>query len=267
MEISKQLPSKKVPNLRDLGGMTGADGKKIREGRLIRSAQLYNATKKDLALLESLHIRKIFDFRNAQEAKEKPDPSLPGCEYTNLSILDNSSAVSWETKRTEQISTEPEKEKSSTPKSGVEQVCEVYRDFVRKSASREQYSRFLRGILDTEDGAVLWHCTLGKDRCGWGSVLVEAVLGVSREDIMADYLYSNVCLKHEIAGMMPILKKLLEKMHMTNAGTAVVEARKEYLSATFDEIDKLYGSMDAFLEKGLGIDETMREQLRARYLI
>ena len=266
MTISKKLPSKKIPNLRDLGGMIGADGKKIREGRLIRSAQLYNATKKDLALLETLHIRKIFDFRNAQEAKEKPDPNLTGCEYTNLSILDKSSAVSWETKRTDQSSEEPKKAENA-PKSGAEQVCEVYRDFIRKPASREQYSRFLRGILDTEDGAVLWHCTLGKDRCGWGAVLIETVLGVSREDIMADYLYSNVCLKHEITGMLPILKKLLEKMHMTNAGTAVVEAREEYLAAAFDEAEKLYGSMDAFLEKGLGIDETMREQLRAGYLI
>lgn len=265
MKISKQLPSKKVPNLRDLGGMIGADGKQIREGSLIRSAQLYNATKKDLDLLETLHIRKIFDFRNAQEAKEKPDPSISGCEYTNLSILDKSSAVSWETNRSDSTPEEPEEAKGA-PKSGVEQVCEVYRDFIRKPASREQYSRFLHGILETENGAVLWHCTLGKDRCGWGAVLVEAVLGVSREDIMADYLYSNVCLKHEIAGMMPILKKLLEKMHMTNAGAAVVEAREEYLAAAFDEAEKLYGSMDAFLEKGLGIDETMREQLRARYL-
>ena len=54
---------------------------------------------------------------------------------------------------------------------------------------------------------------------------------------------------------------------MVNAGTAVVEAKEEYLTAAFDEINKLYGSMDAFLENGLGIDETMREQLRARYLI
>ena len=266
MEISKQIPSEKVPNLRDLGGMTGADGKRIRTGCLIRSAQLYNATKNDLVLLESLSLRKIFDFRNVQEAKEKPDPDIVGCEYTNLSILEGSSAVSWEAKRTESRDTKPKKAESA-PKSGVEQVCEAYRDFIRKPASREQYSRFLRGILDTEDGAVLWHCTLGKDRCGWGAVLVESVLGVSREAIMADYLYSNVCLKHEIAGMMPILKKLLEKMHMKNAGTAVVEAREEYLEAAFDEIDKLYGSMDAFLEKGLGIDAAMCEQLRDRYLI
>ena len=261
MEISKQLSAKKIPNLRDLGGMTGADGKKIREGRLLRSAQLYNATKKDLALLESLQIRKIFDFRNAQEAKEKPDPSLPGCEYINLTILEGASAVSWESDRAEPSGTEP-----TAPKTGIEQMCDAYRDFVRKPAAREQYARFLREILDTEGGTVLWHCTLGKDRCGWGAVLVEAVLGVSREDILADYLYSNVCLKHEIAGMMPVLKKLLEKMHMANAGTAVTEARAEYLSAAFDEAEKLYGSMEAFLEKGLGINETVRERLRAEYL-
>ena len=266
MEISKQISSEKVPNLRDLGGMKGADGKRIREGRLIRSAQLYNATPKDMTLLESLRIRKIFDFRNAQEAKEKPDPSINGCEYLNLSILEGSSAVSWEANRTESQRKESEGAKSA-PKSGIEQMCEAYRDFVRKPASRQQYSHFLREILDAEDGAVLWHCTLGKDRCGWGSVLVEAVLGVSREDIVADYLYSNVCLKHEITGMMPILKKLLEKMHMVNAGTAVTEAREEYLAAAFDEAEKLYGSLDAFLEKGLGVDEAMREQFRAGYLI
>ena len=98
-------------------------------------------------------------------------------------------------------------------------------------------------------------------------MLVESVLGVSREDIMADYLYSNICLKPEIAGMIPILKKLLEKMHMVNAGTAVTEAREEYLEAAFDEAEKLYGSMDVFLEKGLGINEAMRDKLRDRYLI
>lgn len=266
MEISKQIPSEKVPNLRDLGGMTGADGKRIRTGCLIRSAQLYNATKNDMVLLGSLSLRKIFDFRNMQEAKEKPDPNISGCEYTNLSILEGSSAVSWESERSEQKIREPEETKNS-PKSGIEQVCEAYRDFVRKPAARQQYSGFLRGILDTEDGAVLWHCTLGKDRCGWGAVLVQSVLGVSREDIMADYLYSNLCLKNEIAGMMPILNKLLKKMRMENAGAAVVEAREEYLAAAFDEIDKLYGSMDMFLEKGLGIDAAMCEQLRDRYLI
>ena len=265
MRISKQMQSVNFPNMRDLGGMEGAGGKHIREGLLIRSQQLNNATEDDIALLEKLSLRKIIDFRNAQEAEEKPDAIIKDCSYMNLPILDGPSAVSWESDKAD-IRKEL-KDAKKDPQSGAEKVCEVYRNFVRTTVGREQYSRFLKEIVDTEEGAVLWHCTLGKDRCGWGSVLVEAVLGVSQDDIVADYLYSNACLKNEIAKMLPALEKLLIKMHMKDAGTAPLEAREEYIMAAFDEIEKQYGSMDAFLEQGLGIDASIRQKLRDRYLV
>lgn len=264
MKISKQMKSNNFPNMRDLGGMEGADGKHIREGCLIRSQQLNNASEEDIAMLEKLPLRKIIDFRNAQEAEEKPDSVIKNCDYMNLPILDGPSVVSWESDKGG-IREESGVAKKEL-KSGAEKVCEVYRNFVRTQAAREQYSRFLHEIIDTEDGAVLWHCTLGKDRCGWGSVLVEAVLGVCQEDIIADYLYSNMCLKNEIVKMLPILHKLLVKLNMKDAGTAPMEAREEYIMAALDEIGKLYGSMDAFLERGLGIDVSMRQKLRNRYL-
>lgn len=266
MGTSLQIPNEKVPNLRDLGGMKGADGKHIRKGLLIRSEQLFNASEKDVALLESLPLRKIFDFRNSKEAGEKPDPAVRGCMNLNLSIIDDSTLVSWEKNRSDH-SQEEMKAAQNDPEAGARGMCEVYRNFVRMPYSRAQYTRFLQEILSTENGAVLWHCTLGKDRCGWGSVLVQAVLGVDREDILADYLYTNVCLKDEIAGMMATLQKLTAKTNMSNAGTALVEAREEYLMAAFDEVEKQYGSMDAFLEKGLGVDASMLERFRSRYLV
>lgn len=265
MQISKQMNYDKIPNLRDLGGMEGADGKRIKEGMLIRSEQLFNASEKDLALLAGLPLRKIFDFRNPKEAGEKPDPAIEGCENIGLSIIDESTLVSWEQDKSAQGQKEMEAAKDD-PQAGARGMCEVYRNLIRIPYSCEQYSRFLRGILDTEEGAVLWHCTLGKDRCGWGSVLVQAVLGVSQEAIMEDYLFTNECLKDEIAGMMAMLQKMTEKTNLGNSGRALVEAREEYLKAAFDEIEKLYGSMEAYLEKGLGVDEAMREAFRARYL-
>ncbi len=265
MKTSQPLHNEKVPNLRDLGGMIGANGKRIRDGLLIRSEQLYNASENDVALLTDLPLRKIIDFRNSKEAGEKPDPNVHGCTYMNLSIIDDSTLVSWEKDRSEQGRKDMEAAKAD-PEAGARGMCEVYRNFVRMPFSRAQYSRFLQEILCTEDGAVLWHCTLGKDRCGWGSVLVQAILGVSPEDIMADYLYTNVCLKDEIAGMIAMLQKMTAKTNLGNAGTALVEAREEYLLAAWDEVEKLYGSMDAFLEEGLGVDTLMRDQFRARYL-
>lgn len=146
-------------------------------------------------------------------------------------------------------------------------MCELYRNFVRMPYSRAQYTRFLQAILSVEDGAVLWHCTLGKDRCGWGTVLVLSVLGVSREDILQDYLLTNECLKDEINGMLEMLRKLSQQTTLANAGRALVEAREEYLLAAWDEVEKQYGSMDAFLEQGLGVNAQMREQFKARYLV
>lgn len=134
-----------------------------------------------------------------------------------------------------------------------------------KTRSILRYAEFLQGVPDTEDGAVLWHCTLGKDRCGWGSVLVQAILGVSREAITADYLFTNECLKDEIAGMMETLKKIFKSMSLSNSGNVPVEAREEYLLAAFDEIHKEYGSMDAFLEKELGVDACVKAQFQAQY--
>lgn len=265
MEISKYLINEKIPNLRDLGGMEGADGKKIRSGLLLRSEQLFNASENDIALLESLSLKKIVDFRNPKEASEKPDPHVNGSVNLHMSIIDDSTLVSWEQDKSAQGRKEMENA-GNDPDSGAKGMCELYRNFVRMPFSRERYARFLQEILDTEDGAVLWHCTLGKDRCGWGSALVQSVLGVSREAIIADYLYTNECLKDEIAGMMAMLQKITAKTNLGNAGAALVEAREEYIRAALDEAETLYGSMDNFLEKGLGVDSAMKAKFRARYL-
>ena len=267
MEISKQIGSIKVPNMRDLGGMEGADGKRIKKGLLIRSEQLYSATEEDVILLEGLPLRKIFDFRNTKEAGEKPDPDINGCENMHLPIIDESTLLSWESdkfeKKNESAKGEEQKE---DPKSGAEGMCEHYRNFVRMPYSRAQYAKFLNEILETEDGAVLWHCTLGKDRCGFGTVLVEAALGVDFETIKKDYMYTNVCLKEVIAGMMEMLKKLAKNTTLANSGSALVEAREEYVKAGWDEAIKLYGSIDAFLEEGLGFDKEKRARFQAKYL-
>ncbi|MBQ3698305.1 MAG: tyrosine-protein phosphatase [Prevotella sp.] len=38
---------------------------------------------------------------------------------------------------------------------------------------------------------MLWHCSEGKDRCGWGSALLLAAFGASRQVIVEDFDMSN----------------------------------------------------------------------------
>ena len=60
------------------------------------------------------------------------------------------------------------------------------RTIVSDTTSQRRYGEFLHGVLDAEGGA-LWHCSQGKDRCGWGSAFVLAALGASHE-----LFYGNV---------------------------------------------------------------------------
>ena len=68
--ISQVIPFEKLNNTRDLGGMPGADGRRIKKGKLIRSGHLYFASPRDIECLSG-KIGLIVDFRNKQEAAEK----------------------------------------------------------------------------------------------------------------------------------------------------------------------------------------------------
>lgn len=102
MKTSQPVKNEMLPNLRDLGGMEGADGKHIRSGLLLRSEQLFRASRNDIALLEAFPLRLVVDFRNPKEAAEKPDPDICGSTLLPLSIIDDSTLLSWEKDRSEQ---------------------------------------------------------------------------------------------------------------------------------------------------------------------
>ena len=61
--MDRSIPFEKLINFRDLGGMTGADGRKIKPGMIIRGGNLHVASEKDIEKLSRKGYRKA--FRNA----------------------------------------------------------------------------------------------------------------------------------------------------------------------------------------------------------
>ena len=59
--------------------------------------------------------------------------------------------------------------------------------------------------MNKKNGAVLWHCTEGKDRCGLLSATILFLLDVSEDDVMEDYLKTN---KAAITRVEKLKKKL-----------------------------------------------------------
>lgn len=72
----------------------------------------------------------------------------------------------------------------------VPSVGQVYLEML--AASPKELTAAVIAIADaTGEGAVLVHCTAGKDRTGVVCALVQAVLGVSDQDIVANYVLSH----------------------------------------------------------------------------
>src|SRR5690606_13359798 len=60
-------------NMRDLGGFTGAEGKRVLYNKLYRSGELSALTAEDLTIVSGLEIKNVIDLRTESERTEKPD--------------------------------------------------------------------------------------------------------------------------------------------------------------------------------------------------
>ena len=88
MVLSERLNFEQLANTRDLGGMTGADGFRIKKGKLFRSGLLSRASEADLEKLGPM-LSTVVDFRSNAERHQQPDPVLEGVEYVALPAVED----------------------------------------------------------------------------------------------------------------------------------------------------------------------------------
>lgn len=131
-----------------------------------------------------------------------------------------------------------------------------YRDFPLQYQA--QYKRFLQ--LAEQNYNILYHCTAGKDRTGFASLLLLSALGIERSAIIADYLESN---RNNAAGNTQVMAQV-EKFGLPGAAMApLLLVEPAYLDAAQQVIDENYGGMRHYLERVLEIDVAL---IRANYL-
>ena len=116
------------------------------------------------------------------------------------------------------------------------------------------------------DGALLYHCTAGKDRVGVGTMLLLTALGVDWPVIVENYLITN----ERMAASTDCLLTAVVDYDLSEAEREVIRtfdrADAAFLTAARDAVAERYGSVDAFLTQALGVGAAERAALRARYL-
>lgn len=246
------LPS--IANLRDIGGYRTADGRWVKMGLLFRSDQLDRVSDADLKALERLGLRLVADLRTESERAREPDRLPGGSQPLILDVAaDSGGSLGGDMRKAMAAIAEGK---------GVELLTAANRDFVALGSARRAYATLL-GQLDGTP--VLYHCTAGKDRTGWASAVILTLLGVPRETVMADYLVSNAYLQSKNDRAKEMLAKsnsVIDPAHLD----AVMTVRASYLEAAFDEVQKRYGSFDAYARSGFGLSDEDVRSLRLAYL-
>lgn len=265
MRTSKRLHFEKLHNIRDLGGMTVANGRRIISGRLVRCGNLSELSEQDRIAFTSL-ADTVIDFRTDGERSEKPDIELPGIWYHNIPILDSLTAGITRERAADQnvfarFGAEPAKAR--------QYMCDMYHAFAESDFAAAQYSRFIRLLLEPREKAAVWHCTAGKDRAGIGAAIIEEILGVAREDVINDYMATNEYLKEDFAFLTEFVKALAGKGGVVTGEALryLFGAERDYIEEYYHTIESKYGSFDSFLRDGLKLTVNDIQKLRSRYLI
>ncbi len=156
-----------VPNMRDIGGLKGLDGRRVRQGRIYRSAGLNsNASKAKDGTMKpgkerlndfarkyaknTLGIRTDIDLRSDRECFGMTGSPL-GPEVKWLHV-------------------------SSSAYSGF-----------HKQGGKEAFAKVFRAFLDAERYPLVFHCIAGADRTGSLAFVLEALLGVDEDDLYRDW--------------------------------------------------------------------------------
>ena len=246
-----------LPNARDLGGYPAADGLAVRDGLLLRAEALTNATPEDVAALAELGVNVVVDLRGDGEIATFGAGPWTG-ERVHLPTADLTQAIF-----SRMVKAGPDGEPLAEDEV-VQVMIDMYRQFVADDSSRAAFASALALIAEqAEQGTpILFHCTAGKDRTGWLTAIVLTALGTDRETVIADYLLTNERATEgrgaeSRAKLLALLRGLVGERQPI---APLLDVRREYLNAAFDEAESRYGSMDAFLRDGLGADV---ERLRA----
>ncbi len=255
----RKLGMQGTPNFRDFGGYVTAEGRQVKWGYLYRSGQLSTLTDRDLALLESLELDLVCDFRRVEEQQTDPSrlPAGRRPKIASLPIIPGSNSRFFE---------EAEKGGGDLEfgrRAMYDFMLEINRDFAE--GQRETYARMFREILAQEEARFLVHCAAGKDRTGFAAAMVLLALGVPRELVMRDYMLTGRFFNPERE--MERLKRKYGMDHIkSEAVLPMLEVHEDYLARALAFIDENYGSVENYLAQALGVGHAELEELRDRYL-
>jgi protein-tyrosine phosphatase len=233
MVANRVIPVSGTYNLRDVGGYPARDGV-VRSGVLLRSDGLSRLDDAGRNALRELRVHTIIDLRDGYETTSMPD-AIDGLDIDTVSL--------------------PVFEGSGASQAGGTISLEaLYQRIVTSHAP--VVIEALRTIARHRDGAVLVHCTAGKDRTGVIVALALSSVGVDRALVVEDYAATEANLAGDwLEGMIAMIGEYgvpdSPELRVLMGGSPAPA-----LITTLDLIEREHGSVRQYLlDSGLTMGE------------
>ncbi|MHC0431709.1 tyrosine-protein phosphatase [Streptomyces sp. O3] len=240
--MSRHIAFEHLHNFRDLGGYRTADGRAVRWGRLYRADSLSKLRGADLDRFRALGIRTVIDLRYPWEIAAKGRvPEDPALTYVNLSV---------EHRPYDQAEIDP----ALAPwRYLADRFAEVALD------GAVELREALRVIAYGSEPQV-FHCASGKDRTGLLAALVLSLLGVSEDDVAADFALTELA-----------TERLVADWHAAHPGRTLRwpgygRAPEDVIRLFLSDLRETYGSVHAYAVQHVGVDAPLLSALRAQLL-
>jgi protein-tyrosine phosphatase len=223
-------------NLRDVGGLATSAGRRVRAGRLFRSATPHFL---DVAgarrLLELTGVGVRVDLRSRTEVAEAPGPHLAAVERA-VKHLPLRSGGPWV----------PDETLVDLP----DRVAAHYLHYLQHAS--ESITATVRTVASAED-AVLVHCTAGKDRTGVVVALLLSSVGVTPGAVAADYART----REELEGLWAQLRGLpAYEERLAALPEEALSAEPATMERFLARVDEEHGGAASYLARhGVTADE------------
>ncbi|RYY25834.1 MAG: tyrosine-protein phosphatase [Sphingomonadales bacterium] len=225
----RQIQLQRATNFRDAGGYATRFRRAVRWGRIYRSGELTKITDADILDLEALGLKLIYDLRTSGERSNRPSRAWGTVRRLHRDYSYSGADLPSIVARTD-VSSERLRGSMLALYGGL--------PFDQAEAFRSMFMALAEGEFP-----LLFHCAGGKDRTGAFAALLHDLLGVSREDILADYLLSNDSIE---AARARFLSHIGRDDVDPSIWDPMLLVTPDYLDAMFAAIDARHGNTDAY---------------------
>mgnify|MGYP002521335915 CR=1 FL=1 len=153
-----------VSNVRDLGGAVTADGRTIKYGILYRSANGDAITEKGKATVKRLGIKTDLDLRESVIEKS------PFGDAVNVICI---SGAYYDGNPT-----------------GIDGSNDYRKSFIKE----------IKACANPDNYPMIFHCAIGRDRTGTLSLILQAMCGVDKDDVIREYMLSYLSVSGALDG-------------------------------------------------------------------